>query len=193
MSIQITLHETTFSGKSNGVDWKVDLAEIPEDRREAMVHGLIAQGITIICQRAKSGATPTERADGTTSNVQRIQDGTYTFGQGGGGARLDVVTKGWLAYFAKAGTKISGKAVNGTNIDKALDAYCRQVLIEQLGAEGVKGKMTQLLELNREPLLAAAESDQDTGQPGWFIEREKLAEALKLKAKSPKGFVIKSL
>jgi len=64
--------------------------------------------------------------------LQKIIDGTYKPGRGGGGGgSLSAEDHGWIAYFKAEGIQQGGKPVNGKTLRRAQEELCRKDLIAE--------------------------------------------------------------
>jgi hypothetical protein len=120
-----------LTGTANTVNWSLNLAGVPDGARDDLISGLLAQGALIIAQRAGSGKDVSERAKLTKQAIEKMQDGLYAFGQGGGGARLTPEQDAWIEWLNADGHKADGKPVNGKTLRQVQLGLCAAALIKK--------------------------------------------------------------
>lgn len=150
---------------------------------EAFIWDCFAQGFDIRVQRAgakvdKDEPDKDEKIVAAKLEVfEKLRQGIIPSGGGGGGSRLDATSRGWIEYFRAIGHKEAGNPVNGKTVDRAIDWYCRDTLLQAHPAgsdkrKDIESNMAKWLADYRDKILEAAESDESPGMPGAFIRIE---------------------
>lgn len=151
----IVLNHFVFEDEANGFAYSINMEQVPAEKRSELAHGLIAQGIKIIAQRAASGKDAATRKKETQRVVKEIQAGLYEFGGGGGGPRLDAESEALRRWLESKMPK--GKLAN-KDFPAALASEIRQYLITVMYSAGkteeeIKGKLTAAFEANKEEVI----------------------------------------
>jgi hypothetical protein len=103
-----------------------------------------------------------------------------------GGARLSIETAGWIEYYKSkhSAVKFKGKTPNGTNIDEYHTAFVKNAIWPSVRnhiatmtqddqRNWVKSELPNVIAKHKSNVLAKAEADTRTNQPGDFIEIER--------------------
>ena len=147
-----------YTGKSNGVSWEVDFANVPADKLDALKEGLIAQGLAIIFQRVKSGQPAADRKEHVKVVQEAMQNGTYNFSASGSrGPQMSYAQKAERsildAWARESGMKAAAAITFAKKLDDAWQAVTRQAVLAQVQQSGMDEDAVKALDL---PALIAA-------------------------------------
>jgi hypothetical protein len=99
----------------------LNLPAIPDSERTRIIGHLIARGLKISLDNPYSTTegTASDKDAAAHKRLVAIQDGTFTAGGGGGGARLTVEQDAWIEFFKAQGEKTaSGKTLTAIQTSK---------------------------------------------------------------------------
>lgn len=157
---------------------------------EEFVLDLLTQGFDIRVQRAaakvdKDLPEPTKKAKIIEAKLEvftKLCQGIIPQGGGSRGPHLDAVSKGWIAYFAAINHKEADKSVSRKTLDRAINTYCRQVLIaaNPPGTDlrrNIEANIGEYVAKHRDSIIEAAETSPDFDAPGVFIAIEHTRKA----------------
>lgn len=146
----------TVGGKTRSLN----LVAIPETERTRIVGHLVARGLKISLDNPYSTTEGTagDKDAAAHKRLVSIQDGTFSAGGGGGGARLTPEQDAWIEWLqAKGEKKVSGKTLEACQVSRLA-----AILVN-------KGKA------KKENAVAAAKADL----PNWVRWMEENDAALK--------------
>ncbi len=123
-----------------------------------------------------------KKAQARRDMFNRLSKGEVIKGGGGGGAKLSIEDRAWIAFFKAQQIKEGGKEVNGKTLLRAQESLCRQDLIAEHdpGTEerlDVERNIKKHLDERFDDWKEACESDPE--DIGAYISLEKQAELLK--------------